>query len=210
MEAFIAWFSSIAPFIGEYRYPLLTVITILEGTFTTIAVSIAAAATDLFQPGWTYLACVVGTTLGGFFWYAVGYWGGAWPLEKFMHSTPVRRALLDRIRHHSDRAAGMLVLLTKLMYAATVPTIIIVGSLRYNIKRFAWYYFSGSVIWTTVLFWAGYAIGEPIALYLASLHFTGVVLVVALLGALIVWGLRSASNMIIRRVQSAIPEDVES
>ena len=206
MEAITQWFVGLAPFIGEYRYPLLVIVVVLEGTWTVITVGILSAA-ELLNPVWAYLACLLGTTLGGFFWYGVGYWAGAWPLERFMHSTPVRRAWLDRIRRHSDRAAGIIVFLTKLMYAATVPTLIIVGSLRYNIRRFAWYNFAGSFIWTTVLFWGSFGIGKPVAQYLASLRFTGVVIAVVVLGTLIIWGLRTFSNLMIRKVQAAIPED---
>jgi membrane protein DedA with SNARE-associated domain len=206
MEALAQWFQDIAPFIGQYRYPLLIAITVLEGTWVVIAAGIMSAA-DLLSPPWTYLACLAGTTLGGFFWYGVGYWAGAWPLEKFMHSTPVRRALLDRIRRHSNRSAGIIVFFTKLMYGATVPTLIIVGSLRYDLKRFTWYNFAGTFIWTSALFWGGFGVGRPVVEFLASLRFTGVVIVVLVLGVLITWGLRTSSNWIFRKVQAAIPEE---
>lgn len=206
MEAVAAWFQSMAPFLGQYKYPILIFVTIAEGTFTVIAVGIMSAA-EILQPWWTYLACVAGTTIGGFFWYGVGYWGGSWPLERFMHGTPVRKALFNRIRHHSDRAAGIIVFLSKLMYAVTTPTLIIVGSLRYDLKRFAWYNFAGSVIWTTVLFWASYGIGRPIAEYLVSLRFTGVLLIGIIIGGLVIWALRTFSAMMLRRVQAAIPEE---
>jgi membrane-associated protein len=209
MDGITQWFQSVAPFIGEYRYPLLVIVTVLEGTGTLIAVGVMSAA-GILEPFWTYVACLAGTTLGGFFWYGIGYFAGSWPLEKFMHSSPVRRALFDRIRKHSDRAAGVIVFLTKLMYAATVPTLIIVGSLKYSLKRFAWYNFAGTLIWTSVLFWGSFGVGKPVVEFLASLHFSGVLLSIVLLGALIIWGLRTSSNLILRKMQQSIPEEEET
>ncbi len=206
MDSLVHWFQGVAPIIGQYRYPLLAGITILEGTASVLVVGVLAAA-GLLNPWATYLACLIGSTVGGYFWYGIGYWAGAWPLEKFMHSSPVRRALLKRIREHSERAAGIIVFLAKLGYAITTPTLIIAGSLRFDLKRFSMANLSGTLIWVSVLFWASYGTGIPAVGLLSKFKAFGVILVIAVVGAVAILLLRKMSSALIRWVQAGIPEN---
>ena len=201
MDFLAHWFQAVEPFVGQYRYPLLAGVTILEGTWSVLVVGVLAAA-GVMNPWWTFIACLVGTSVGGFFWYGVGFWAGEAPLKKFMHSTEVRRALFERIKEHSERAAGIIVFLSKLGYAITVPTLIIVGSLRFNMKKFAVANIAGSIIWISVLFWVSFGAGKPAMQLLASFRIAGIVVVVVIVGLLSVWLLRVVSNTLIRRVQS--------
>lgn len=201
MEFLTHWFESIEPFVGHYQYVILAGITVLEGTWSLLVVGVLAAA-GLLNPWLTFTACLIGSIVGGFFWYGIGFWAGAWPLEKFMHASEVRRAIFMRIREHSERAAGIIVFLSKLGYAITVPTLIIVGSLKFNLKRFALANIAGSIIWVTVLFWVSFAAGKPAVQLLASFRLAGIIIVIVLIGGLSVWLLRVVSNTLIRRVQS--------
>ncbi len=206
MDSLVHWFQNVAPIIGQYRYPLLAGITVLEGTASLLVVSVLAAA-GLLSPWATFLSCLIGGIIGGYFWYGVGYWAGAWPLEKFMHSSPVRRALLERIREHSERAAGIIVFLAKLGYGITTPTLIIAGSPKFDLKRFSAANLLGSLIWVTVLFWASFGAGIPAIGLVSKFRALGIIIVAVVIGALSVWLLRVVSNALIRRIQREIPEN---
>ncbi|HTP57225.1 MAG TPA: VTT domain-containing protein [Candidatus Paceibacterota bacterium] len=205
MNSLVHWFQTVSPMIGQYRYPLLAGITVIEGTVSLLVVGVLAAA-GVLSPWATFVSCLIGSVIGGYFWYGVGYWAGAGPLEKFMHSSEVRRALFERIREHSERAAGIIVFLAKLGYAITVPTLIIVGSLRFDLKRYSLANAAGTLIWVSVLFWVSFFAGKPAVQLVANLRVAGIIVVIAVVGVLSVWLLRVTSSALIRRVQAGIKD----
>ncbi|HUO75614.1 MAG TPA: DedA family protein [Candidatus Paceibacterota bacterium] len=205
MSPLLHWFQGVSPVIGQYRYPLIAGITVLEGTVSLLVFGVLAAA-GILNPWATFFSCIIGSVVGGYFWYGIGFWAGARPLERFMHSSEVRRALFERIREHSERTAGIIVFLAKLGYAITVPTLIIVGSLRFDLKRYSLANAAGTFIWVSVLFWLSFFAGKPAVQLVASLRIAGIFIIVAVVGVLTVWLLRIASSALIRRVQAGIKD----
>jgi len=195
-----------APWFLEHRYLILLAVTSLEGTWSILAAGTLTAA-GFFAVWPALLVCILGEVLGGFLWYGVGRLVGVNVIERFMHGSVVRRALLDRIRQHSERTAWLIVILVKLTYSATVPTLILIGSLRYNLKRYALANAIGSIGWVAMLFWLSFGVGKPVVQYLSSLRAVGLIVGGLVFGGLALWGLSIAGAKVLRRIQEEAPEE---
>lgn len=186
-------------FAANGKYLILFVIGTLEGTGTMLAAG-ALTAAGWFSP-WPALAvCMVAETVGGYLWYGIGYFAGGSVIDRFTHTSPVRRAFMERLRHHSERSAAWVVLLVKLTYSVTVPTLIFIGSLRYDLKKFSAANLVGSIGWVLMLFGLGFAFGKPAVRYIPLFRQAGTVALVVIVVIITLWIIKSIGNAVMRRV----------
>jgi membrane protein DedA with SNARE-associated domain len=159
IDSFTALFATHQEAILQYRYAILLLVALFEGTGTMIATG-AMIATGFFNPFYALVACTIAEIIDGFIWYTVGYYFGATPIEYFIRNSPARQAFMAAIRRHSDKSAGLVVLLVKMTYSVTNATLILIGSLKYDLKRFAVFNIIGSIGWATMLLSLGYVFGQ--------------------------------------------------
>ncbi len=200
IDSFTALFSTHQEVIFQYRYAILLLVSIFEGTATMIAAG-AMIATGFFNPLYALAVCTVAEIINGFIWYTVGYYFGAIPIAFLVRNSPGRQAFMAAIRHHSDRSAGLVVLLVKMTYSVTSATLILIGSLKYNLKRFAFFNILGSIGWTMMLLSLGYAFGQAALAYLPTFRLIGVTIFFILCSVGVLFVLRYFGDTLMRRVR---------
>ena len=181
------------------KYLLLFVIGTFEGTGTMLAAG-AMTAAGWFSAGPALAVCMIAETAGGFLWYGIGYFAGGATVNRLTRTSPAGQAFMERLRRHSEKSAAWVVLLVKLTYSVAVPTLIFVGSLKYDIKKFAAANVVGSIGWVLMLFGLGYAFGKPAVKYLPVFRQFGTVALVVIVVIITLWIIKSIGTVVMRRV----------
>lgn len=203
VDSFTALFATHQEVILAYRYPILLVVALIEGTGTMIATG-ALVAAGVFEWPYALLTCTIAEILDGFVWYSVGYFFGARPIEYFVRKSPARQAFMAAIQHHAERAAGAVILAVKMTYSVTNPTLILIGSLKYPVKRYAVYNIIGSVGWATMLISLGYFFGHAAAHYLRAFRWVGLTVFIVVCSGIALIILKESGNRVLARVKRTV------
>jgi len=198
MDSILIFLQTHAPIILEHKYLFLFIASILEG-FNTLVIAgflVSVGGLSLIPAA---LVCLAGEVVSGFVWYTIGYFGGSKSVEWFVQRNPRRRQFIERARHYLDQHTGKLILFAKFTFSLTIATLIMVGSIKYNVKKFAFYNVVGSFGWVVITFGLGTFFGEGYKIYAHYLKEIGFLIIFAVLAiALIVWIEKKSGSMISR------------
>ncbi len=159
MENFFNFFQSYFPTLIHYKYLFIFLGATIEGMNTTILAGfLASVASISLWPA--FFICLTGEVINGFAWYAVGYYAGAKPIDKWGRKDQKSRKIIEKVEEYFKRYSGRAILFAKVTWSLTIATMITAGSFKYDLKRFAWYNFLGSVIWVGMVFFVGFFFGE--------------------------------------------------
>ncbi len=159
MEHFFNSIQSQFPLLLEYKYLFLLLGSVIEGFNVIIfAGFLASIGTIGIVPG--FLICLAGEFLNGWMWYAVGYFGGAKPIDKWGRKDPKSRKVIETVESYFHRFSGRAIIFTKLTWSLTIATLIMAGSFKYDLKRFTLYNLIGGIGWTLMTFVVGYVFGK--------------------------------------------------
>lgn len=159
MEEFFNFFQAIFPTLVEHKYLFIFLGASIEGMNTTILAGfLASIASVSLWPA--FFICLVGEIINGFAWYAVGYYAGAKPIDKWGRKDKKSRNIIEKVEEYFKRYSGRAILFAKVTWSLTIATMITAGSLKYDFKRFAWYNLLGSVMWIGMVFFIGFFFGE--------------------------------------------------
>ncbi len=184
MENVLQFIQNHVPFLVEYRYLFIFVGASIEGMNTTILAGfLASVASISFWPA--FFICLAGEVVNGFAWYAVGYFAGAKPIDKWGRKDEKSRKIIEKVEEYFKRFSGRAILFAKVTWSLTIATMITAGSFKYNLKRFAFYNFVGSAMWVSMVFFVGYFFGESYK-YLFNYLKNFVVTLVFLGGAIVI------------------------
>ena len=168
MENIIHLFESSFPTLVEYKYLLLFLGSIFEGlnsmVFGGFLVSIG---TIKFIP--VFLIFTAGYVLNGYLWYAVGYFAGAKPIDKWARKKDKSRKIVEKVEEYFHKYSGRAIIFTKFTFSLTIATLIMAGSFKYNLKKFSWYNFLGSLGWVSVTLFVGYFFGQSYKFFIEYL-----------------------------------------
>ncbi len=179
MDNFFNFFQSSFPTLIHYKYLFLFLGATIEGMNTIILAGFLASIGSIaLLP--MFLLSVLGVTINGYIWYMVGYFAGAKPIDKWGRKDPKSRRIIEKVEEYFGKYSGRAIVFTKLTWSLTVATLIMAGSFKYNLRKFGWYNFAGSVGWAAITFFVGYFFGQSYKLFLAYL--TNVFYVLAFLG----------------------------
>ncbi len=182
MVTFFHFFQLHFPELIEHKYLFLFLGAAIEGMNTMILagflVSIGSIA---LLP--MFLLCVLGETINGYAWYAVGYFAGAKPIDKWGRRDPKSRRIIEKVEEYFGKYSGRAIVFTKLTWSLTIATLITAGSFKYNLRKFGWYNLLGSAGWAALTFFTGYFFGQSYKLLL--IYLTNVFYVFAFLGGAI-------------------------
>ena len=147
------------PILVHYRYLFLLIATFIEG-FNSIILAgfLASIGTVAVIPA--VLICIVGDFFNGWGWYAVGYFGGAGPIDRWGRKDPKSRRIIETVENYFHRYSGRAIIFTKLTWSLTIATMIMAGSLKYNFRRFSLYNFIGGLGWVGITFSIGFLFGK--------------------------------------------------
>ncbi len=182
MVEFFHFFQSYFPALVHYKYLLLFLGATIEGMNTIILAGFLASIGSIGFLA-AFLLCVLGETINGYLWYAVGYYAGAKPIDKWGRDKPKSRKIIEKVEEYFGKYSGRAIIFTKLTWSLTIATLIMAGSFKYNLRKFSWYNFLGSAGWVSITFFVGYFFGQSYKLLLVYL--TNAFYVLAFLGGAI-------------------------
>ncbi|MBI2627197.1 MAG: DedA family protein [Parcubacteria group bacterium] len=172
MENILHFLQINLPWLISYKYLFLFLGSFIEGLNTMVFGGFLASlnAVNLWL---VLLIMLVGHTLNGYVWYAVGFWGGAKSLDKWGHREKLSHDVIEKVTDYFNRYSGRTIMITKLTFSLQIAALIMAGSLKYNLKQFTKYNFYGSLGWTLLTVFVGYFFGESFeALRLFLKNFT--------------------------------------
>jgi membrane protein DedA with SNARE-associated domain len=145
--------------INEYKYLFLFLATLVEG-FNSIILAgfLASIGTVAIVPA--IIICIIGDFFNGWAWYAIGYFGGAKPIDKWGRKDPKSRKIVETVERYFHRYSGRAIILTKLTWSLTIATMVMAGSLKYSFRKFSYYNFLGGLGWVAITFTIGYVFGK--------------------------------------------------
>ena len=147
------------PLIIEHKYLFLFLGGMLEG-LNSIVLGGFLASIGAVKLVPMFLLFVVSYSLSGYMWYAVGYFGGAKPIDKWGRKDEKSRKIIEKVEEYFNRYSGRAIILTKLTFSLTIATLIMAGSLKYDFRKFHLYNFLGSLGWVALTFFMGFFFGE--------------------------------------------------
>lgn len=147
------------PMLIEYKYLLIFLAASVEG-FSTIMITgfLLSAHSVEFFPAFIVLVC--GEITNGFFWYGVGYWGGAKSIDWIVRHSRKQQQVVARMRSYMEQFTAQAILLAKVTFSLTIVTQILVGSVKYPIKRFSFFNIIGSFGWVILVLSIGFFFGK--------------------------------------------------
>src|SRR3990167_7685098 len=172
MENVIHLFESSFPTLVEYKYLFLFLGSIFEGLNSMVLGGfLVSVGTIKLLP--IFLIFTVGYIFNGYLWYSVGYFAGAKPIDKWVRKDKKGRKIVEKVEEYFHKYSGRAIVFTKFTFSLTIATLIMAGSLKYNLKKFSLYNFIGSIGWVAVTLFVGYFFGQSYKLFFVYLkHFT--------------------------------------
>jgi len=159
MEGLLTFFQNHAPFLISHKYLFIFIGAVLEGTNTTILAGFLASISSIsLLPA--FLLCLIGEIANGFIWYAVGFYAGSKPIDKWGRKDEKSRKVIEKVEQYFQKYSGKAILIAKVTWSLCIATMITAGSFKYNLKKFSLYNFIGSAVWVPMIFFMGFFFGE--------------------------------------------------
>ncbi|MBI2064589.1 MAG: DedA family protein [Candidatus Yanofskybacteria bacterium] len=183
MDQFLTFLQVNFPLLFSHKYIFLFFGAAIEGLNTMVlgGFLVSTKAIPLLP---TFAVFTLGYTLNGYLWYAVGYFGGAKPIDKWGRTKPKSDKIIKTVQEYFERHSGMAIIITKFTFSLTIAALIMAGSLKYNLRRFTVYNFIGSIGWVSLTLFIGYFFGQSYRFFFVYIkNFT--YLLIFLAGAII-------------------------
>lgn len=187
------------PALVHYKYVFLFVAASLEG-FNTMVLTGFLVSIGAFALVPAALICLAGEIINSYFWYGVGYYTGGTAIDFFAGKRGAKRKVVEKIRSYLERYTGRVLLLMKATFSFTIVTLILTGSIKYNLKKFSFYNFIGSIVWIIITFSIGFFFGQGYKLYLGYLENLSYLIIFIVLFLLIVFAAEKVSRAIFVRL----------
>lgn len=185
MDHFFQFFQAYLPILVHHKYLFIFLGAAIEGPNTAILAGfLSSAGTILMLPA--FLICLLGETINGYAWYAVGYYAGAKPIDKWGRKDAKSRKIIEKVEEYFKKYSGRAIVIAKLTWSLTIATEITAGSFKYNLKKFSLYNFIGSLGWVLMTFFVGYFFGQSYKLLFEYLK--NIFLVLIFLGGAVTIG----------------------
>ena len=164
MEAVLQFIETTFPVIITHKYLFLFIGAMMEGMNTLILGGFLASVNSILL--WpTFMLFILAYTINGYLWYAVGFFAGAKPIDRWAKKDEKRRKVVEKVGHYFSKYSGRAIIITKFTFSLTIATLITAGSLKYSFKKFTFYNFAGSIAWVVVTMFVGYFFGESYKLF---------------------------------------------
>lgn len=183
MDNLLVFLQNYAPYLIEHKYLFLFLGGMIEG-MNSLVLGGFIASTGQVKLQFLVPLLVVAHTLNGYGWYLVGYLGGAKSLDKWGHKNKISHNVINKIEEYFKRYSGRTIMFAKFTFSLEIATMILCGSLKYNLKKFTKYNFYGSAGWVGMTVFTGYFFGQSFKLifnFLKSFTLLMLFLVVAII-----------------------------
>ena len=182
MDGLLQFLETNLPWLIQYKYLLLFLGAILEGLNTLVFGGFLASVHKLNVWG-TFLLLLIGHSISGYVWYAVGYFAGGKSIDRWVRKDEKGRKIIVKVEEYFHKYSARALVFTKLTFSLTIATLITAGSLKYDLKKFSLFSFLGSVCWVSLTFFIGYFFGQSYKFFLE--YIKGFLLFVLFLGGAI-------------------------
>jgi len=159
LDGLLQFVQTYAPALVSHKYVFLFLGAAIEG-FNTMIVGGFLVSTKAIKLLPAFIIFTIGYMVNGYLWYIVGYFAGSKPIDKWVRKDEKGQKIMDRVQHYFEKYSGRAIVLTKFTFSLTIATLIMAGSLKYNLKRFTLYNFIGSVGWVSLTLFIGYFFGQ--------------------------------------------------
>ncbi|MDP4143622.1 MAG: DedA family protein [Bacillota bacterium] len=112
----------------------------------------------------------LGGTFGSVFAYFIGAKGGRPLVEKYMHKLKLSKTHLEMSDNYFNKYGEKIAFFSRLLPIIRTFISLPAGISKMNFKKFVAYTFFGSLIWSILLGYAGYAMGQNWTLIRSWLH----------------------------------------
>ncbi|MBI2676427.1 MAG: DedA family protein [Candidatus Yanofskybacteria bacterium] len=164
MESFLIFIQDNAPYLISYKYLFLFLGGLIEGMNVLVLAGFIASSGQVNL--WVILPILIfAHFLNGCGWYLVGYFGGAKALDKWGHKNKLGHQIINRIEEYFEKYSGRAIMFAKFTFSLEIATMILSGSLKYNLKKFFKYNLYGSVGWVFVTVFIGYFFAESFKIF---------------------------------------------
>lgn len=168
MENIIHLFEASFPTLVEYKYLLLFLGSIFEGLNSMVLGGfLVSVGTIKLVP--IFLIFTGGYVLNGYLWYTVGYFAGAKPIDRWARKDKKGRKIVEKVEEYFHKYSGRAIIFTKFTFSFTIATLIMAGSLKYNLRKFSLYNFIGSIGWVALTLFIGYFFGQSYKFFIEYL-----------------------------------------
>jgi len=168
MENIVHLFESSFPTLVEYKYLLLFLGSIFEGLNSMVLGGFLVSVGSIkLLP--IFLIFTVGYIFNGYLWYSVGYFAGAKPIDKWVRKDKKGRKIVEKVEEYFHKYSGRAIVFTKFTFSLTIATLIMAGSLKYNLRKFSLYNFIGSIGWVALTLFIGYFFGQSYKFFIEYL-----------------------------------------
>ncbi|GKU27367.1 DedA family protein [Clostridium folliculivorans] len=148
------------------------------------------------------LVIIIGTlggTFGSVFIYYIGAKGGRPLVEKYAEKLRLSKSHLEMSDNYFNKYGEKIAFFSRLLPIIRTFISLPAGISKMNFKKFIFYTFVGSLIWSIVLGYAGYMMGENWTKIRSWLHIADYIVVVAVVGLIGYW--------IIKRRRKTVTEE---
>lgn len=168
MEPVLQFIESSFPAIIAHKYLFLFLGAMVEGLNTMVLGGFLVSVNTIkLLP--IFLLFTLAYTVNGYIWYTVGYFAGAKPIDKWGRKDKKGRKIIEKVEEYFGKYSGRAIVITKFTFSLTIATLIMAGSLKYDLRKFTLYNFIGSIGWVTVTLFVGYFFGESYKLFFVYL-----------------------------------------
>lgn len=164
MSELLSFIQNHAPFLIAYRYLFLFLGGMIEGLNTLVLAGFIASSGQV-KIYWIIPLLIAAHSINGYLWYMVGYWGGAKSLDKWGHRSRLSHNIIKTITNYFEKYSARAIMFAKFTLSLEIATLILSGSLKYNLKKFSKYNFLGSVGWVSMAVTVGYFFGQSFQLF---------------------------------------------
>lgn len=134
---------------------------------------------------WVIIWGTVGGTLGSVFAYYLGALGGRPLVEKYAHKLRLSKSHIEMSDRWFNKYGEKIAFYSRLLPIVRTFISLPAGISKMNFKKFVSYTFFGSLIWSIVLGYAGYYMGQNWTVIRSWLHIADYLVVAAVLGLII-------------------------
>lgn len=134
------------------------------------------------------LVIIIGTlggTLGSIICYYIGALGGRPLVEKYAHNLRIKKSHLEMSDRYFEKYGEKIAFYSRLLPIIRTFISLPAGLSRMDIKKFIAYTFFGSLLWSIVLGYAGYYMGQNWTEIRKWLHYMDYVVIVGVAGLIV-------------------------
>jgi len=149
------------PPLGHWVYPVLALLTAIEGPIATL-VAAAGSAAGLARPGLVFVSAATGNLAADTLWYTLGRAGRLEWITRIGGRFGLRQRHVSDLRHSMQQHAPRVVFVAKLTEGFTIPALVAAGLARVRWRRWLPPLVAAEVIWTGSLVLIGYHAADAV------------------------------------------------